>query len=49
MIRKALKKDGCLLLSVYGGESLQELRSAFALSDMERFGGTWHIFCFTQA
>ena len=47
-IKSALKDDGCVLISMYGGESLQELRSAFALADLERYGGVMpHVSPFT--
>lgn len=36
---RVLKPDGCFLAAMLGGETLQELRSAFAVVDMERLGG----------
>lgn len=38
-VLKMLKPDGVFLASMYGENTLQELRSAFALADMERLGG----------
>jgi NADH dehydrogenase [ubiquinone] 1 alpha subcomplex assembly factor 5 len=38
-ILRALKPDGCFMVSMLGGETLCELRSAFALADLERLGG----------
>lgn len=38
-VHKALKPDGCFLAALPGGATLQELRSAFAVADMERNGG----------
>eukprot|EP00808_Paulinella_micropora_P016904 g70692.t1 len=38
-IFQALKPNGCFLGAMLGGETLQELRSSFALADMERQGG----------
>lgn len=37
--RLALKPDGVFLASMLGGSTLQELRSAFTVADMERLGG----------
>ena len=37
--RRALKPDGVFLASMIGGSSLQELRSALTVADMERLGG----------
>lgn len=37
--REALKPDGVFLGAIFGGDTLQELRSSFALADMERLGG----------
>jgi NADH dehydrogenase [ubiquinone] 1 alpha subcomplex assembly factor 5 len=38
-VRRLLKPDGVFIASMLGGDTLQELRSAFALADMERLGG----------
>lgn len=38
-IRKSMKKDAFLLMSMFGGNTLFELRSAFSLSNMESEGG----------
>jgi len=38
-IRKVLKQDGFLLLCMFGGNTLYELRSAFTMAEMERDGG----------
>lgn len=38
-IRNVLRRDGFLLLAMFGGNTLFELRSAFALSDVECKGG----------
>lgn len=38
-IRDSLKSDGVFLGAILGGDSLQELRSAFILGDQERQGG----------
>jgi NADH dehydrogenase [ubiquinone] 1 alpha subcomplex assembly factor 5 len=38
-IRSVLRRDGCLFLSMLGGNTLFELRSAFSLADMECRGG----------
>jgi NADH dehydrogenase [ubiquinone] 1 alpha subcomplex assembly factor 5 len=38
-IRTALKRDGFLLMSMYGGNTLYELRSAFTLAELEAEGG----------
>lgn len=37
--RDALKPDGVFLACMLGGDTLQELRSAFAVADTERLGG----------
>jgi hypothetical protein len=37
--RRILKPDGVILLSMLGGATLQELRSAFTVADTERLGG----------
>lgn len=38
-IRQVLKKDSMLLLSMFGGNTLYELRSSFTLAQVERLGG----------
>ena len=38
-MRRALKADGLFLGSMLGGDTLIELKHAFALADMERTGG----------
>lgn len=38
-IRNVLKRDGFFMLSMFGGNTLYEMRSAFALSDIECRGG----------
>jgi NADH dehydrogenase [ubiquinone] 1 alpha subcomplex assembly factor 5 len=38
-VRKSLKPDGCFMVAMLGGESLQELRSALTLAGLERMGG----------
>lgn len=38
-IKDSLKPDGAFIGAVLGGDSLQELRSAFILADQERQGG----------
>lgn len=38
-IRNVLRRDGFLLLSMFGGNTLYELRSAFSLADVECKGG----------
>ena len=38
-IRTALKPDGFLMLSMFGGNTLYELRSAFTLAELEAEGG----------
>lgn len=38
-IRRVLKRDGFLLMSMFGGNTLYELRSAFALAEKECEGG----------
>jgi SAM-dependent methyltransferase len=38
-VRRALKPDGLFLAAMIGGESLSELREAFALAESEREGG----------
>jgi len=48
-ICKALKPDGCFIGAMLGGNTLQELRSAFAVADMERKGGVSpHVSPFTR-
>eukprot|EP00462_Mataza_sp_D1_P010374 CAMPEP_0175149766 /NCGR_PEP_ID=MMETSP0087-20121206/17450_1 /TAXON_ID=136419 /ORGANISM="Unknown Unknown, Strain D1" /LENGTH=305 /DNA_ID=CAMNT_0016435543 /DNA_START=75 /DNA_END=992 /DNA_ORIENTATION=+ len=48
-IRLALKPDGVFIGAMLGGETLQELRSAFALADLERLGGvTPHVSPFAR-
>eukprot|EP00966_Prymnesium_polylepis_P087513 2024976-Prymnesium_polylepis.2 len=37
--RRALKPDGLFLGAMLGGDTLQEMRSAFVLADLERRGG----------
>lgn len=37
--RRVLKPDGAFLCAMLGGNTLQELRSAFAVADQERSGG----------
>eukprot|EP00759_Apiculatamorpha_spiralis_P007128 PhF_6_TR14214/c0_g1_i1/m.22789/K18162/NDUFAF5; NADH dehydrogenase [ubiquinone] 1 alpha subcomplex assembly factor 5 len=38
-IRKALKKDGFLILTMFGGNTLYELRGSMAMAEQERDGG----------
>eukprot|EP00474_Spongospora_subterranea_P004393 CRZ04851.1 hypothetical protein [Spongospora subterranea] len=38
-IRTILKPDGAFIAAFLGGDTLQELRSAFAVADLERSGG----------
>jgi SAM-dependent methyltransferase len=38
-IRRALKPDGLFLAALFGGETLQELRDAFAAGESETIGG----------
>eukprot|EP01117_Protostelium_nocturnum_P015004 TRINITY_DN5775_c0_g1_i1.p1 TRINITY_DN5775_c0_g1~~TRINITY_DN5775_c0_g1_i1.p1 ORF type:complete len:360 (+),score=106.88 TRINITY_DN5775_c0_g1_i1:129-1208(+) len=38
-IKRALRPDGLFLASMLGGDTLQELRSAFTLAELERNGG----------
>jgi len=38
-VRRALKPDGVFLAAMLGGATLQELRSAFTVADLERLGG----------
>ena len=38
-IRMALKRDGFVMLSMYGGNTLYELRSAFTVAELEAEGG----------
>lgn len=38
-IRRALKPDGLFVASLFGGDTLQELRIAFAAAEVEIFGG----------
>lgn len=46
---KSLKEDGVFLASMYGGESLFELRTSLQLAEVERKGGiSPHISPFTQ-
>lgn len=48
-VLKCLKPDGVFMASVFGGETLYELRSALQLADLERRGGiSPHISPFTQ-
>lgn len=48
-ILKCLKPDGVFLASIFGGETLYELRSAIQLTEMERLGGVAsHVSPFTQ-
>ena len=37
--RRALRPDGLFLASMFGGDTLHELKHAFILADMERHGG----------
>lgn len=46
---KSLKPDGVFMASLFGGETLYELRSSLQLADIERKGGiSPHISPFTQ-
>lgn len=46
---KSLKPDGVFMASLFGGETLFELRSSLQLADIERKGGiSPHISPFTQ-
>lgn len=46
---RSLKPDGVFMASVFGGETLYELRSSLQLADLERRGGiSPHISPFTQ-
>lgn len=48
-INRGLKPDGVFIASLFGGETLFELRSALQLAEMERKGGlSPHISPFTQ-
>lgn len=48
-IMRSLKPDGCFMASLFGGETLYELRSSLQLAEMERRGGLApHISPFTQ-
>lgn len=48
-IMKSLKPDGIFLASVFGGDTLFELRSSLQLAELERKGGiSAHISPFTQ-
>lgn len=48
-IMRALKPDACFMASLFGGETLFELRSSLQLAEMERKGGLApHISPFTQ-
>ncbi|XP_026685214.1 arginine-hydroxylase NDUFAF5, mitochondrial [Diaphorina citri] len=48
-VLKCLRQDGVFLASIFGGETLYELRSAVHLAEMERRGGVAsHISPFTQ-
>lgn len=48
-IFRALKQDGVLLASLFGGDTLYELRSSLQLAEMERCGGiSPHISPFTE-
>lgn len=48
-IIKCLRPDGVFLASIFGGDTLFELRSALQLAEMERKGGiSAHISPFTQ-
>jgi NADH dehydrogenase [ubiquinone] 1 alpha subcomplex assembly factor 5 len=48
-INKCLRPDGVFLASLFGGETLYELRSAFHLAELERQGGIHpHLSPFTQ-
>lgn len=48
-IQRALKPDGVFMASLFGGETLYELRSSLQLAELERKGGiSPHISPFTQ-
>lgn len=48
-ILKALKSDGVFIASVFGGDTLYELRSSLQLAELERRGGlSPHISPFTE-
>lgn len=48
-IQKALKPDGVFIGSLFGGDTLYELRSSLQLAEIERKGGiSPHISPFTQ-
>lgn len=48
-ILNSLKEDGVLLASVFGGDTLYELRSSLQLAELERKGGVSpHISPFTE-
>lgn len=48
-IMRALKPDGVFMASLFGGETLYELRSSLQLAELERKGGLApHISPFTQ-
>lgn len=48
-IMKSLKPDGVFLASIFGGDTLFELRSSLQLAELERKGGlSAHISPFTQ-
>lgn len=48
-INRVLKKDGVFLASVFGGDTLYELRSSLVLAELEREGGfAPHISPFTE-
>lgn len=48
-IIKSLKQDGVFLASIFGGDTLFELRSSLQLAELERKGGlSAHISPFTQ-
>lgn len=48
-IAKSLKPDGVFLASMFGGDTLFELRSSLQLAELERKGGlSAHISPFTQ-
>jgi len=47
-VKKCLKDDGVFIGSMFGGDTLQELRSAFLLAEQERDGGvSQHVSPFT--
>jgi NADH dehydrogenase [ubiquinone] 1 alpha subcomplex assembly factor 5 len=48
-VETALKPDGVFLASMFGGDTLYELRSALHLAELERKGGFYaHISPFAQ-